>query len=692
MLVVVLTHPQASVPEMTGAKAANIARCARAGLATLPGFALTTEATARGIVDPEVRSQLRAAWVDIGGEDRAVVVRSSSTIEDAGASSMAGRFTSVLDVTSWDELLAATQRVIDSADAVRDEHGERRPIAVLVQPQLDTGLGGVMFGVDPVTGQTDRVVVEAVATRPDALVSGMATADHYVLSHRGRVLAHATAAEPVVLDRRLRRRLVEMAAQAAAAFGSPQDVEWAVDREGRLWLLQSRPVTAVAAPVDEHAVVLGAGPVAETFPAPLTRLEQDLWIGALRDGIVRAVRATGAVSESALAASPVVTTVDGWAAVDLELLGLTSGHTSLRRRLSPAAILRRLSTAWRVGRLRVALPRLAATVVATVDRDLEAIGRLDELPTPTLLDLLDRSRAELATVHSYEVLCGMLLRTAATSQRPLPVSATGLALEALATARRDGTADDEAIATDPVLLSLVPPSTAGSPRLPAHGTVGPVSGATIDELPARDALRLRARWLQELQCRIARRVGERLAADGALDDGGHVVHLDLGELAQLVAGRAAPPDLGERARHRPGPPLPTSFRIGANSRAITADRATTIGRSHGLPAGGGRGIGVVVHELGIDASSAPGNEQGGPAGRVLVTQHLTPQLAALLPQLAGLVSETGSALSHVAILARELGVPTVAGLAGARARFAPGTQVVVDGTAGTVDIVEEVAA
>ncbi|MDT9165661.1 PEP/pyruvate-binding domain-containing protein, partial [Escherichia coli] len=90
------------------------------------------------IVDPEVRSQLRAAWVDIGGEDRAVVVRSSSTIEDAGASSMAGRFTSVLDVTSWDELLSATQRVIDSADAVSDEHGERRPIAVLVQPQLDT--------------------------------------------------------------------------------------------------------------------------------------------------------------------------------------------------------------------------------------------------------------------------------------------------------------------------------------------------------------------------------------------------------------------------------------------------------------------------------------------------------------------------------------------------------------------------
>ncbi len=685
MLVVVLRHPHASMADVTGAKAANIARCTRAGLATLPGFALTTEATARGLADPEVHEQLRAAWLDIGGDRRPVVVRSSSTIEDAGASSMAGRFTSVLDVTSWDEMVAATQRVIDSADAVRDDHGERRPIAVLVQPQLDTELGGVMFGVDPVTGQTDRVVVEAVAARPDALVSGMATADHYVLSHRGRVLAHATAAEPVALDRRLRRQLVRMAALAEAAFGAPQDVEWAVDRSGLLWLLQSRPVTAVAARVDVHAVVLGAGPVAETFPAPLTTLEQDLWIGALREGIVRAVRATGAVSAAALAASPVVTTVDGWAAVDLELLGLTSGHTSLRRRLSPGAILRRLSTAWRIGRLRVALPGLAATVVATVDRDLEAIGRLDELPTTELVDLLHRSRGELATVHSYEVLCGMLLHTA-TSQHPAPVSATGLALDALATARRERASDEDAIVTAPVLLSLVPPSTSRAPILPTEGSTGTNSHATIDDLPARDALRLRARWVQELQCHIARRLGARLAQDAAIDEPGDVVHLDLAELAQLARGCPAPPDLPERVHHRPGPPLPTSFRMGSSGRAIAAEDTAPTGRSHGLPAGGGRGIGIVVHELGADTAPFAGG------GRVLVTQHLTPQLAALLPQLAGLVSETGSALSHVAILARELGVPTVAGLAGARGRFTPGMQVVVDGTAGTVEIVEEVAA
>jgi pyruvate,water dikinase len=48
------------------------------------------------------------------------------------------------------------------------------------------------------------------------------------------------------------------------------------------------------------------------------------------------------------------------------------------------------------------------------------------------------------------------------------------------------------------------------------------------------------------------------------------------------------------------------------------------------------------------------------------------------------VAETGSVLSHLAILAREFGVPTVVGVAGAVTRFPPGTPIVVDGTTGEV--------
>jgi phosphoenolpyruvate-protein kinase (PTS system EI component) len=56
--------------------------------------------------------------------------------------------------------------------------------------------------------------------------------------------------------------------------------------------------------------------------------------------------------------------------------------------------------------------------------------------------------------------------------------------------------------------------------------------------------------------------------------------------------------------------------------------------------------------------------------------------------LAGLVSETGSTLSHLAIVARELGVPTVVGFEGACERIAEGAIVVVDGATGEVGLVE----
>jgi pyruvate,water dikinase len=61
-------------------------------------------------------------------------------------------------------------------------------------------------------------------------------------------------------------------------------------------------------------------------------------------------------------------------------------------------------------------------------------------------------------------------------------------------------------------------------------------------------------------------------------------------------------------------------------------------------------------------------------------------LAPLLPRLRGIVSETGSVLSHLAILAREAGVPTVVGYAGAMSDLPEGALVRVDGETGQVTI------
>jgi pyruvate,water dikinase len=72
-----------------------------------------------------------------------------------------------------------------------------------------------------------------------------------------------------------------------------------------------------------------------------------------------------------------------------------------------------------------------------------------------------------------------------------------------------------------------------------------------------------------------------------------------------------------------------------------------------------------------------------------VVATLDPGLAPYLAGLAGLVSETGSALSHLAILAREFGVPCVVGHAGARAAFPPGTALMLDGSTGEVVPLED---
>jgi pyruvate,water dikinase len=126
-----------------------------------------------------------------------------------------------------------------------------------------------------------------------------------------------------------------------------------------------------------------------------------------------------------------------------------------------------------------------------------------------------------------------------------------------------------------------------------------------------------------------------------------------------------------------GPPLPVAFRLQATGepRAVVTG-PVAIGRD-GLPASAGRASGAACHDPArID-----------PDGRsVLVVDTLDPRLAAVLGNVAAIVSETGSALSHLAIVARELGVPAVVAVPDARRRFPAGSTVLVDGGAGEVEL------
>ena len=705
-LVLDLDDARARDPAMCGGKAANLARARQSGLPAQPGFVITTacDAVLRQAGDPlppMALEEARGHWQRLTeGGSRSLVVRSSSTVEDAQVSSMAGQFRSVLDVRGWDSFLQAVAEVAASAARLAgDAPGgpaahdtTARPMAVLVQPFLRPDCGGVLFGVDPVTGESDNIVVEAVAGGPESLVSGRVPAQHYVMSPRGRLrtVDHRsprehwhTASHARLLDRHQLHALAELSRRAVSTFGAPQDIEWAFDRSGTLWLLQSRPVTATGHSAAATGPLLGPGPVAETFPDPLRPLEVDLWVRPLSQGIRDAIRVTRAVPPERLASSPVVTVVDGRVAADLALFGYVGRHRSGWRVLDPRVGVRRLHAAWQVGWLRATLPQQVVATVADVDARLAAVPELETLSDVDLAALLGAAQPLLRRLHRDEVFAGTLLPADAAGGQPGGQrTAAAIALGALARGRSHGHDDDEVVRRSPVVLALTPPRIGTGTPLPPNGRLGSAlleRSCVAGALDAREALRLRARWVQELTARAAGLLGRRWAGRGVVNGADQVALLSCEELAAVAAGRAdIPQDLAERAERaaaqREGPPLPVQFRLTPDGAVVPAGRGRS-GDEMGVGAGGGRSAGPVCH-----GSAANPPHQGD----VLVVRSLDPSFASWLPGLSGLVSETGSTLSHLAILAREFGVPTVVAVPDALTRLPVGSRVLVDGTTGEI--------
>lgn len=664
-LVVALDDQRATDTAIAGSKGAALTRARLAGLPVLPGFVVSPVAALSFVAneDAAVAAAVRSAWAEASNDGAsAVVVRSSSMQEDLADSSMAGRFTSVIDVAGWDAFRDAFESVVASGATAFEADVPSACMAVLVQLFVVPELGGVMFGADPVTGRRDRIVVAAVRGGPHELVAGRVDGLQMTMRSSGRIVEaddEARAAFPLST----RRRLARLSTAVRDHFGESQDTEWAIV-EDRLVLLQSRPITALAS--IGTGPVLGPGPVAETFPDALSVLESELWVEPMREAVTESLRVTGAASVKQLERSPVVVDVGGWVAVDLELLGLehASGYRSVLSFLDPRGPLRRLRAAWRVGRLRAALPRLAATLIERLDRRLAAVPDPAALTPLELLDVMQRIRRALVAVHGHEMLAGLLL-----DEHDEPVSAAAVALRVLAEHREEA-GDAELIARYPVLLALSPPRVGGTYTLPqmSRQPLTPLSGVhTTQEV--REALRLRVRWLQELSARCADALGVALARDHRITAGEIVRDLPLSRLRELASGQVAL-DLGGEPSPT-DPPLPARFRLsdGGEVIALTDRRSGSAGRG----AGGGRASGPVV---------AP--DELPRSGGVLVVRTLDPSLASLLPGLAGLVAETGSPLSHLAILARELGVATAVGVEAATELLERGAWVIVDGTTGEV--------
>lgn len=209
-------------------------------------------------------------------------------------------------------------------------------------------------------------------------------------------------------------------------------------------------------------------------------------------------------------------------------------------------------------------------------------------------------------------------------------------------------------------------------------------------------------WPSGLLRRGVLAAADRLVERGRIAAREHVFELHPDELRSVLAGAEAPTsdDLRARAETRrrhleaPAPrelgpeeplpelePLPLPLRRVARAALVTYELMDT------APAGTARGTGIgdtVVRGRARVASSAEQALALLEPGEILVVPFTTPAYNAILPLAAALVVEEGGALSHAALVARELGVPAVIGLPGILGRVPDGCEVEVDPRAGTV--------
>ena len=300
-----LTDPAGATAATWGGKGAALARLALSGLPAPPAVALAPEAFVASL-DPAQAAALDAGTLtdaDLaglrpsGGVEEAVAealaqlghpahvaVRSSAPDEDGAAHAFAGQLVSFLFVPPED-VAARVADVWRSAfaprvaayRAARGVARPPRPPAVVLQPMIDAEAAGVAFSADPVTGDRDVAVVAAVRGLGSALVDGRADAETIRVGPGGPQAGGAVRSretprqgvadrpaldaggrgggvreEPVVetgrvLSDRQAAEVAALARRAADVFGAPQDIEWAV-ADGRLWIVQARPITGGVAP------------------------------------------------------------------------------------------------------------------------------------------------------------------------------------------------------------------------------------------------------------------------------------------------------------------------------------------------------------------------------------------------------------------------------------------------------------
>ena len=199
------------------------------------------------IFPEQLRQEIITTLGEIFEEGASLAIRSSVVGEDSSENSFAGQMDSFLNVG-----LSETERTIKkvwastfSSKALVYRYRKNLSLtnistAVIIQEMIQSVTSGVLFTRDP-ENKEKQCLISAGLGLGEGVVNNKVDTDNYRISWNSNEILKDTQLKQVLIDTQI-RQLRDIGIKTEKRFGSPQDIEWAYDVRGKIFILQARPI------------------------------------------------------------------------------------------------------------------------------------------------------------------------------------------------------------------------------------------------------------------------------------------------------------------------------------------------------------------------------------------------------------------------------------------------------------------
>ncbi|TXT66844.1 MAG: hypothetical protein BAJALOKI3v1_10115 [Promethearchaeota archaeon] len=237
----------------------------------------------QGIFPENLKKTIKQGCKDISCEN--FVVRSSAISEDSDNASFAGQYESYLNLKTSDDVIGHVKKCYSSlwssrALSYRIKNNiphENMKIAVIVQKMVPAKCAGVLFTVNPTNSKKSEMLIESNFGLGESVMSGLCSPDQFIIDkkcddnqYNFKIIDKKIGKKEYIVfpdhieqkrgiktisslkDESLRISLSDQEILELSKLGleienlyqKPQDIEWAIDENKEISILQTRPITA----------------------------------------------------------------------------------------------------------------------------------------------------------------------------------------------------------------------------------------------------------------------------------------------------------------------------------------------------------------------------------------------------------------------------------------------------------------